>query len=262
MQITYEQRAAWYDFEQTVLDDQTYLQEYVKAEGNSLLEVPCASGRNIPWLKQLNQRIVLADLSPAMIAICNAKLARLEVNATTVLADMRKLSLGTKVDTIIVPQDGILLLPSIQAISETIEAMWGNLNPNGRLLIDIPLLGRCKGDAPCKPLYFDADLDESISVSEWEKEIPGNCILSRRRRQLWIDESNTWKLMFDYSLKRANGEQLGSYSTEVFLLCLTLEQLLEAIRNSAFEIDAMHQDYSSNNLSETFCRVILHLRRK
>jgi len=262
VKITYEQRAAWYDFEQTILDDQAYLETFVKAEGQSVLEIPCASGRNISWLLASNQRVVLSDLSFGMLEVCKIKLAKLGQSADLVHADMCKINLSERVDTIIIPQDGILLLRNIESISEMIETMWQNLNPNGKLLIDIPLLEKCRGNAPCKPLYFESDLEDSTKVEEWKKILPNNRILSRCRTQKRSDDQKTWEILFEYKLESSDGELIGIYDTKVVLLNLTLDQVKGIIPQSKFKTEAVHQDYHGNRVTNETCRLILRLRKR
>lgn len=261
MSISYEERALWYDTEQTLLDDTSYLQAFVGREGSSVLEIPCASGRNIAWLGGLNQRVVLADLSLRMLDVCQAKINKLGLNIQTLVADMEAIQLAQKVDTTIVPQDGFLLLSGPTTMLKALRSIRENLSIGGRALIDVPLLDKCKRTVQSSPHYFDVEQAEDVEVFEWSRRLPNGNMLLRWRTQRKLIHSNQYRLQFRYEVRGPEEQPLGVYNSVVELAIVSVDSMTELVSASGFQIETIHQNYEGDNLTEDACRVIFQLRR-
>ena len=261
MDLSYEERAVWYDVEQTLLDDRQYLRLFIEHEGTSILEIPCASGRNISWLGELNKRVVVGDSSPKMLEVCQAKIDKSGSDIRTFLTDMEEIQLEEQVDTIVVPQDGFLLLSGPTSMLKALRSIRENLSVSGAALIDVPLLEKCKRTARESPLYFDVQQTEGIEAYEWSRLLPNGNMLMRWRTQRKLVNSDRYRLDFRYEVRGLNGQTLGDHNSSVELAIVSVDLMTDLFGASGLKIEAIHQNYEGSSLSEGACRAIFRVRK-
>ena len=253
MEITYAQRAQWYDIECSPLDDALFLQSFITEGVTSVLEIPCGTGRNIPWLMRTGRSIILADICPQMVEICRQK-AEVSDCVQVIEGDMQMLSLSFSVDFILVPQDAFLMLPSKQSMLQALFSLRACLAPQGQILIDLPTLGMRGGDISLLPRYYDPCLSDGECVNEWTRDIPNERKLRRFRTQ--THTSNNVRFFFQYEILNSKDRVLEKYSTEFALLRVSIEQMKQLFFQAGFEIVVIYGNYKKKLFDEHARRAI------
>ena len=144
MKADYDFRAQFYDLEFTDSSDRRLISTLISEDVNTILEVPCGSGRNI-WLAETGKAVCFADLSQRMVWQVQQKLNEMGIGTSkAIMADMTELGVG-RFDLIIIAREGIQLLSRVQ-IRQAFKALSESLTKNGRLYVDFAKLdGRHAG---------------------------------------------------------------------------------------------------------------------
>ena len=107
--------------------------------GQSVLDVPCGTGANLPLLEERvgpAGRVLASDFSAGMLARARAKVDRAGWrNATLVQADARELAgedLGVESVDAVICMLGLTVIPDWE---RAFDRMWDLLAPGGRLVI-------------------------------------------------------------------------------------------------------------------------------
>lgn len=108
-------------------------------EGQSVLDVPCGTGANLPLLEQRvgpEGRVLASDYSAGMLARAQAKVDQAGWdNATLVRADARELTgdaLGVESVDAVICMLGLTVIPDWE---RAFDRMWELLAPGGRFVI-------------------------------------------------------------------------------------------------------------------------------
>jgi len=134
--------ARFYDwYYDSVTEDIPFYIELIREYGTPFLEMACGTGRiTIPLVREGFAGIGL-DLSPEMMKIAEAKLAKepMEVQKRLQLlqADMTDFSLPEKVKFAFIPQASILHLHTIEAKQRCLSCTYNNLTDAGVFIIDL-----------------------------------------------------------------------------------------------------------------------------
>lgn len=153
----YEDFSAFYDlYVGDKLDDlPLYLDYATKTEG-PFLEVGAGSGRLTIPLARAGYELVAVDVSPSMLALLRAKLARepeeVQKRVSILEADVCRLALGRSFGLVFLPfyTFNYLLTPAAQEAA--LRNLRGHLSAAGRLLIDVFVPRRLLAECPSAPV--------------------------------------------------------------------------------------------------------------
>ena len=132
--------ARFYDLDYGERDDDLLMIEQFAARcGSPLLELACGTGRALLPLARQGYRITGVDVSPAMLALAQRKVAAegLAEHVTLVQADMRDLDLGTRFNLAFVVANSFMHLLSIDDQLAALARIRAHLNPGGLLVLDL-----------------------------------------------------------------------------------------------------------------------------
>ena len=259
MNITYKERASWYDIESTLLDDQHFLKTLLTGDTVSILEIPCGSGRNIPWFMEAGKSITLVDQCAEMVQICVEKMKGYEGESQVVVSDMRDLSLSSPQDLILVPQDSFLLLETRKDMERALCRFENCLSSSGRLMIDMPLLDN-RGEISSLPRYYSPNLPDGIEICEWVRDLPNGKKLRRFRTQHHLPEHVRFD--FRYELFLSDESLYGRYVAETLLRRISKKEIESLVRQTGFSIKTSYRNYRKELLTEDASRAILILARQ
>jgi ubiquinone/menaquinone biosynthesis C-methylase UbiE len=108
----------------------------VKANGETVLEIACGTGRVAIRLAQDGVNVVGLDLSPKMLKVARQKSVGLE-NMRWVQADMRSFELGEAFGLVIIPGHAFQNLNTPQDQVACLECIKRHLSPGGTLVIHL-----------------------------------------------------------------------------------------------------------------------------
>jgi SAM-dependent methyltransferase len=124
-------------------------------EGGSVLELGAGSGRVALALAELGRSVVGVDLSPAMLAKAQARLAQAPPQVAGRLefrrGDMTALDLKRRFDAVICPYFTLAHLPAGAAWRNTFAVAARHLEPGGLAAFHLPLLEIMRLPGPANP---------------------------------------------------------------------------------------------------------------
>ena len=132
----YDELAAWWP----LLDDPADYAEEAGVYGDllagacdrpieSLLELGCGGGNNASHMKRRFRRLVLTDLSPAMLEVSRALNPECEHHA----GDMRTVRLGQTFDAVFI-HDAVCYMTTEEDLRRAMETAWVHCRPGGAAL--------------------------------------------------------------------------------------------------------------------------------
>jgi trans-aconitate methyltransferase len=131
--LMYDELAAWWrlispvaDYEDECKFFRKVIEERVKANAPTLLELGSGGGNNAYYLKTLFAQTTLSDLSPQMLHVSG----ELNPDCEHVQGDMRTLRLGRTFDVVFI-HDAIDYMITTQALYEAIETAWVHCKSGG-----------------------------------------------------------------------------------------------------------------------------------
>lgn len=135
-EITYSDRACFY-YEETYSDiDHSFLRDMIQLYSiNSVLDIPCGSGRNLSMLAQSCELAMFCDIEDNMVYQVDDRIKNSNLkNCTCFRADINNYHLQDKVDMTIVMRQALQLFPP-----EKINSILENLlsNTSKILILDI-----------------------------------------------------------------------------------------------------------------------------
>ncbi|MGQ9780070.1 MAG: class I SAM-dependent methyltransferase [Bacillota bacterium] len=157
MEDIYRDFSAFYDlYVGDKLDDLPLYLEYAAKTEGALLEVGAGSGRLTIPLARAGHELVAVDVSPSMLALLRAKLAReaeeVRRRVAIIEADVCRLALGRSFGLVFLPfyTFNYLLTPAAQQTA--LRNLRGHLAADGRLLIDVFLPRKLLTECPPAPV--------------------------------------------------------------------------------------------------------------
>lgn len=137
----YDQIAYYYDLTHADLtEDIPLMVQYAQQANGRVLELGCGSGRLLFPLAQAGAEITGIDLSAAMLAQAQARLAAAPTAVGQRIRlhpmDMTQLALDGRFGLIIIPYNTLMHLDSAQ-LAATLKKAAAHLLPGGKLLIDL-----------------------------------------------------------------------------------------------------------------------------
>jgi len=231
-----------------------YVQAYLAAEG-SVVELGVGDGRIAVEAAVRGRHVVGVDLSPAMLALCQARAAEAGVaNRLTLLqGDFRSFVLPEPAALIALPYHSIGHLTSLNAKRDALRHIHTQLRPGGRFIFDDFLMTpgrldemrrvqlRAEYDTPDGHhalLWVTSLIDahaQTMRVVTWEDLLDDDGVMMRRRyRPLslsWMSPAQAAALLADTGFK-AEG-CLGAFDGTPFLAATAEEQIWIARKDSA-----------------------------
>jgi SAM-dependent methyltransferase len=109
----------------------------VRDQGGDVLELACGTGRIALALARQGVNVTGLDLSPAMVAKAQAKVAAEGLRARFAVADMRRFSVERRFETIAIVDRSLQHLQSVEDFDECLASVRRHLASNGRVVFDL-----------------------------------------------------------------------------------------------------------------------------
>jgi SAM-dependent methyltransferase len=142
--------------------------------GGPVLELACGTGRVAIPLSQAGYSVTGIDLAEGMLAAAREKSARLGVDSTWMLGDVRDCDLSRRFALIILAANGLCHLLTVSDFERTMACVTRHLLPDGRFILSVfvpdfqTLTGDPGGRHPFAE-YTDPWLGEAVTV--WERNL-------------------------------------------------------------------------------------------
>ncbi len=120
--------------------DRAFYRELIGRSGEPVLDVGCGTGRLLLDYREQGIDIDGVDVSPEMLALCQAKARRRGVPLTVFLQAAESLDLPRRYRTIIVPSSTFQLLTDLATASRAMERLFTHLQPGGVLAMPFMIL--------------------------------------------------------------------------------------------------------------------------
>ena len=170
--------ARYYDRNPDMPDDVPFYIDHIPSEQAAVLELGCGTGRVTLPLTQHCDYIHGIDLSPAMISICESKLAKAGVPPSKVrveVGDITDFDLGRTFDLIIAPFRVLQNLETDSEVDGLFRGIRRHLAPGGTCILNV---FNPKPDRETLRREWCTD-DE---VLDWEMDIEGGKLACYDRR--------------------------------------------------------------------------------
>lgn len=152
-----------------------------------VLEPAVGTGRILIPLLEQGLSVRGYDTSEAMLEQCRANCARRGLTADVRVGDMTGYHDEQSYAAIVIPTGSFALLPDRDAVGAALEAMWANLAPGGRLILDVepPALQVDPGRDPVRHWWHD---DGLLTLTTWQQSVDPIAQRSTRwlRYESWV----------------------------------------------------------------------------
>jgi spermidine synthase len=260
-QISYTERASFYEVEQRTNEDHSFLKSLVTSNVKSILEIPAGSGRNLRWLSKTRRRVVFADKEPSMVQHIKQRFNDLRFcnQLTVVIADMRRFNLKEKFDLILVPQESFQLIVNDSEALSALTCLGQHLTNNGTLMIALANFSQSQNNFSHKsPKYFDPQIMDGVKIYEWTRRLAKDKSLSRWRIQ--YHHHNYLTIQFQYRLKETD-QPTKSFYTDVQLKYYDLQTFLKLTQLSGLRIGKAYSNYDFEEYKNGDPRMIFLVER-
>ncbi len=255
----YSQRAAYYDIEFGYSGDRNFLTDLITGQVNSVLEIPCGSGRNLTFFADTGRSFTLVDRELSMVqrVFDKKKKARNSQKIRAFVGDMLSFTLRRAFDLILVPRDSFLLIHKIDA-SRALRNLKNHLHEGGTLMLDVGLLAHPGADGRADlPDCYDPSSTDGEVVREWTRPINTDSWLCRERQQYHSSDSVYFK--FNYKILGKDLGLLDSYSSRMRLARYCAPSLFTLITNASLCLKAAFRNYRGDVFTPQSDRIILLL---
>ena len=136
----YARRPDLYDLMHAeVVEDMRFLGERVQALGESaeVLELGCGTGRLLTAMLDAGARVTGLDREPAMLEVAGRRLAPFGDRVRLVEGDMRRFTLATRYDMVVVGLNTFMHLHTVADQLDCLASIHAHLRPAGILLLDL-----------------------------------------------------------------------------------------------------------------------------
>lgn len=259
--MTYAERSSIYALETPRSQDQPLLWSLASRKRQTILEIPCGAGRNVPVLERSGNPTIFADLEKRMLDECRAAaLASGQPAPRRLLqADLRGLPFRGSLGLILVPAESFQLLRQDADALAALRSSRRALAPNGRVLIDVyAFLAGTTAPAHTAPPYYDGDAPDGVWTDEWERTDPRAGTVRRRRRQ--FHEPSTLTVEFAYEIVTPCGER-SSTATTVRLRRYTASTLVHMARRAGLAPVRLYRDYQGRGHTGVEPRIVALFER-
>jgi SAM-dependent methyltransferase len=168
--VTVETAAVWHDVECGSYDADLRLWEELAAEGATVLDLGCGTGRVALHLARRRRRVTGVDRDARFLETLELRAAERDLSVETVCADARELDLATRFDAIFAPMQLVQLFRGASQRGAMLERAQRHLRPGGvfaATLMDLEgeLVGDEYGPPPPDVREVDQWVYSSLSVA-------------------------------------------------------------------------------------------------
>jgi SAM-dependent methyltransferase len=246
--------ARFYDLDYGERDeDLLLLQQFAARCGSPILELACGTGRALLPLARAGYPITGVDISPAMLAVAQRKIAAegLGELVTLVQADMRHLDLDGRFNLAFVAVNSFMHLLTTDDQLAALTCIRRHLNPGGLLLLDLfnpdpSQLLDSGGNVVLEKVMTDPETGHRIMKFLSRQADPTS--LQIIHVTFFVDEVDSQggvqRTLFPFSMR--------------YLYRYELELLL---RHAGFAVEAIYGSYDLDEFSGDSARVIAVARR-
>jgi SAM-dependent methyltransferase len=237
--------AKFYDFNPEPPDDIPFYLDLIPSPQASILELGCGTGRVTLALVPHCQYIHGIDLSSAMIALCEEKLAKANIPQTKAhveVGDITAFELGRSFDLIIAPFRVMQNLETDEEVDGLFECIHRHLAPNGTAILNV-----------FRPFYTPETLPQRwISLEEnpnWEVLIEGGRITCHDLRPRVDAEKLV--LYPELIYRRYIGDELQEEAVlKIIMRCYYPEQFEKLIESHGFAVQNRWGGYAGEVYGE------------
>lgn len=222
--ISYDKRSAWDEF---VSEDTLFIQNIIKKlNARTVLEVPCANGRNLNVICDIVDYAIFGDISKQMVAVVQNKINMEQINnCSAMVLDLCNLSVlpsYADIDLILITQQSFQLLNRKQATKALL-----NMRKSGAKYIIIDIYDFLS-QATDLPIYLIKDtFFVDANATNWV-----------RKSSLIPGEGRFIHLRHDYFAENA------SYTTTLTLENYTREEFVALCKQCGFVIGDIFTTYN------------------
>lgn len=258
-EVGYDRRAQIYDVEYATTVDHDFLRSLVTDQVESVLEIPCGAGRNLPWLIDSGRRTVCADLEPGMVDKVRQRAQRAGATGriSAVTANMCTFDLRRTFDLVLVPQEAFQLIESAEDAYRALVQLRRHLSPHGVLLLDLHTftIDSTPG-VPALPDYYDPEFPDGVVVEEWKRPLKDGGWLTRARTQLPAEEH----MQIDYHYRLDQGGVRDEWRSTIRLRRYTRQSVLDLATRAGLRVERTARDYRGTEWEPGAARMITLLR--
>ncbi len=173
----------------------------LKSVAGPVLEPATGNGRMLVPLAQAGHSVSGFDLSPEMLALCKANCAQHGVEAELSEQGFTTFRYAQKFAAIVLPAGSFQLLTDVVDAMSFLRRSKEALAPNGKLLLDISVIGGFMDHAPSARHWQDGEdlltLQEMRTATDYVKQV----VTSQLRYELWRDTQLVTTEMELFSLR-------------------------------------------------------------
>jgi SAM-dependent methyltransferase len=226
-----EEAAKFYDANPSAPDDIPFYLALIPSSNASVLELGCGTGRVTLPLSQRCGYVHGLDISPAMLSICQKKLAEANIppsKACVELADITRFALERTFDLIIAPFRVFQNLETDAEVTGLFDCIHAHLAPRGTCILNVFMPNR---DPVSLRQHWCSDTEQL----DWEAPVEGGRIACYDRRPRLDPEKLV--LYPELIYRRYEGEDLKEETVlKLVMRCYYPDQFEELIRRHAFDV--------------------------
>ncbi|MBQ7740151.1 MAG: class I SAM-dependent methyltransferase [Eubacterium sp.] len=204
----------------------------------SVLDLACGTGNITKYLSEKGYEITALDLSEEMLSVAQNKNIN---NAVFIKGDMTDFELPYKVDNCVCSLDSINHLSCIEDVKKCFKCVYNSLNEGGIFIFDVNTIYKHKVILADNSFIFD---EEDFFLA-WD-----NTSLDERTVQINLD-------FFIF-----NGKSYDRYSEEFTEKAYETNELVNALRETGFEVLMICNDCKEEPLNEKSERAYFICKRK
>lgn len=255
----YATTAELYDFVIPYRDrqDVAFFVEAARQSGGPVLEVGCGTGRVLIPTAIAGLSITGLDLSPHMLAVCQARLEQqpeaVRQRARLVQADMRQFDLGQRFRLVTLPFRPFQHLVSVEDQLACLQTLHRHLEPGGLLILDL--------FNPSLPALAADNLGQEQG-DEPEFTMPDGRRVLRRFQTLRRDlfsQVNDVELIYHITYPDGRTERQVHAFPMRFLFRYEAEHLLA---RAGFAVQALYADYDKSSFGSKYPGELIFVARK
>ncbi|WP_424977084.1 class I SAM-dependent methyltransferase [Leisingera sp. S232] len=258
LSVDYSDRAIYYEVEYDEAVDHDFYRALIAEGAESVLEIPCGTGRNALVLAGEGKPYTAADIEPCMVERLRGRAAEHGIiNIEACVADMRRIGLNRQFDLIFSPREAFQLIPDKEGAIEALHSMKAHLSPGGTLIIDLSLFAKDPSEDPAvHPDYFDPELPMGEMIAEWTRGLPDGSKLKRARVQT-VDEAAA-NIHYHYE-RWNNGGLSRNWNSKITLSLYAFDEFEQMAATAGLRAIAVYRDYKFTPYEAGSSRMVFRL---
>lgn len=251
--------AEFYDFVEPyrARPDLDFYTELARESGGPVLEIGCGTGRVLIPVARAGVKITGLDLSPQMLEVCRANLAResgdVQARVTLHPGDMRDFDLGRTFALATTPFRAFQHLETVKDQLSCLAAIRRHLQPSGRLVLDLfnPSLTFLTSEARLEEWG-----DEPEMVMSDGRRVRRRFRIARRD---WFSQIQDSEIIYYVTHPDGSEERLVHAFPMRYIFRFEAEHLLA---RSGFEVEALYADFEKNPYGTTYPGELIFVARR